>query len=284
MFAQYAYKSGATAANILADLVAIYTGQTNVASLSSDCDQPNSSILTTYAVAGWTVHDASAGTNKQCLKAVCNHDATIYKYLTIDTNTAGYVIIGLHQTWDAGTHTGTVSQVPANTAQMRWQSAGTGTLYLFASARYLGLYGEYGATKGSSSGGVSPMLCVELDPVPWQAVGSIYTPVTLLYNTGGTVSLSMCNHKKSDGVSNTTGFSATGTVVSPGCNADISSTANKYFDRNAAGQKYIRMFKFYPAIFSGTEASNLALNSPSTLCDIYYIGAGAAPLIPLQIT
>lgn len=278
MFAAYAYKNGATAANILADLVAIFTGTTNVASLSADCDQPNTSILTTYNAAGWTVHDAAAGTNKVCLKAVCNHDAAVYKYITIDTNTAGFVILGLWQSWNAGTHTGDAcNQVPGTSLQQRWSNASTGTLYLLSSARYLAIYGEYGATKGSSSGGASPCFVAETDPQDWQTGTNI--PVFLSGLTGGSALINLLYHKKLDGSQNTTGLAAGGSIYCAGAASGIiPDTSSLYYNINAAGQRKVQMWKMYPGNRTSTPASGIVLGSFSDLCSIYWIGVGAAPL------
>lgn len=67
-------------------------------------------VLTT-APGGWTVHDASAGTNAKCYKAL-QKDGTSYTYMVLDWNTtistgvAG-LCVRLYEDWNAGTHTGT---------------------------------------------------------------------------------------------------------------------------------------------------------------------------------
>ncbi|MDD5150395.1 MAG: hypothetical protein PHC28_07900 [Flavobacterium sp.] len=58
MFSKYTYKPSSTLANVYADIIAIITGETNVANLSASCDQPNTSILNTTA-SGWVAN----GTN-----------------------------------------------------------------------------------------------------------------------------------------------------------------------------------------------------------------------------
>lgn len=57
MYSRYNYTSGATQAQIVADIVAILTGTTSTASLSSGCDTTNSFINTTYNAAGWSLYD-----------------------------------------------------------------------------------------------------------------------------------------------------------------------------------------------------------------------------------
>ena len=59
MFSKYTYKPSSTLSNVYADIVAIITGETNIANLSSDCDQLNSNILSTTA-SGWSTN----GTNQ----------------------------------------------------------------------------------------------------------------------------------------------------------------------------------------------------------------------------
>lgn len=67
-------------------------------------------VLTT-APGGWTVHDASAGTNAKCYKAL-QKDGTSYTYMVLDWNTtistgvAG-LCVRLYEDWNAGTHAGT---------------------------------------------------------------------------------------------------------------------------------------------------------------------------------
>lgn len=67
-------------------------------------------VLTT-APGGWTVHDASAGTNAKCYKAL-QKDGTSYTYMVLDWNTtisAGIagLCVRLYEYWNAGTHAGT---------------------------------------------------------------------------------------------------------------------------------------------------------------------------------
>lgn len=106
MFASYKYNAGATPANILSDLVALLTGETNTANLSASCDKANSSIFAAYDAAGWTLHDSAAATNRVVLSAPCV-DGSTTKYVGLDTNTANTLKIGGAETWNAVAHTGT---------------------------------------------------------------------------------------------------------------------------------------------------------------------------------
>ena len=59
-YARYNYSNTATLVNIINDINAVLTGETNKANLSAGCDQTNTFILNTYANAGWTLHDQTA--------------------------------------------------------------------------------------------------------------------------------------------------------------------------------------------------------------------------------
>ena len=137
MHAKYVYSASATAANILADAIAILTGTTTPASLSASCNTVTTTISAAYAVAGWSVYDASAGANAQVLRAL-NTDATTYKYLEINTNSAGYFLCKVWESWNSGTHAGTnlaYNSDATNRAQQLDVTNG-GVLYIDASAHY----------------------------------------------------------------------------------------------------------------------------------------------------
>ena len=87
MYARYQYNSGVQAtvqANILADLLAILTGEVNVSNLSASCDKVNTTI-TVDNPAGWVLHDAAAGTNAKAIKAPLADDQATFKHLVLDT-------------------------------------------------------------------------------------------------------------------------------------------------------------------------------------------------------
>ncbi|MBF0341892.1 MAG: hypothetical protein HQL95_13155 [Magnetococcales bacterium] len=161
MNAKYTYVAGATAANILADLVAILTGETNINNLSASCNKPFTTIESITA-AGWTLHDAAAGTNAKCLKAPLADDATTFKYVVLDTNTAGYVITKVYETWNATTHVGTNLAFNSDVVgyQQRVSTTVTGTIYLFATARFMLLASLYSGLWGSSTN-AGPSGCFE---------------------------------------------------------------------------------------------------------------------------
>lgn len=151
MYTKYIYNTGATQADILADIVAVLTGETDKNNLSASCNKTNTTI-TSIIPAGWTVHDASAGTNMKCLKAVISDDGATYKYIVIDLSNSGYILSKGYETWNATNHTGTnlCYYSDQTTSGQRWTNGGAGTLYIFSSVRFIYIWSEYSTTYGSS--------------------------------------------------------------------------------------------------------------------------------------
>src|SRR5574337_374212 len=271
MYTNYAYNAGASAANILADT-------TDKTTLSAACDQPNTSIVTTYAVAGWTVHDAAAGTNKQCLKAPCAYDAAVYKYVTIDTNTAGYVIITLCEGWNATTHAAigvTTSAVSVIGNSQRVSTTLVGTLQIAASARYIMLFGAYAGTDGTSTSAGSPTGIVETSNCPW-AAGSTYIGAVHIHVAGiGTMPATCLSHKTSAN----TAVNAVGTLeLHSGLSHQaglVDSNSHHYYTVDASGNKIALMWPVYAYAGSATLAS-CKFAGDFVTAGIYHIGWGAA--------
>ncbi|MBF0096286.1 MAG: hypothetical protein HQM04_06525 [Magnetococcales bacterium] len=159
MFAKYVYNAAANTAHVLADVVAILTGTSDTATLSASCNKAASSITATVA-AGWTLHDVSAGMNAQALKAA-NADSG-YKYVVIDTNTSGAIFTKIYYSWDEGVHSGSNLAYNSDVASysQRLDLTNGGTLYLFASPRYLLLASSVAAGWGSPTNS-GPSGCVE---------------------------------------------------------------------------------------------------------------------------
>lgn len=116
---------------------------------------------------GWSLHDANAGTNAKCYKAL-NADGSSYKYLLIDLNstqsaqsvTCTNLKTVVYENWNASTHVGTNLANASDQAvycQLLSLTAG-GNLYVFANARYCAFFsklynGYFGSTTfGSFSG------------------------------------------------------------------------------------------------------------------------------------
>ncbi len=139
MYAKYVYNTSSTATNILADIVAILTGETVVNNLSGDCDAGNSNITATV-LAGWTVHDADTGSgNGVCLKAVVYNDVLTFKYVHLYIGTVGYLKQITYETWDEVAHTGTNKCYDSDSSNysQRIDVSGGGTMHLFSSERFM---------------------------------------------------------------------------------------------------------------------------------------------------
>jgi hypothetical protein len=180
MYAKYEYNSGATQANILADLVLILTGTTDVNSLSASCNKTTSSITATVA-SGWTVHDASAGSGKQVLKAAYVDNGSAYKFAEL-TVTSSELQIHVNETWNETAHTYT-NRTGNTSYYQRWSSSNAGRFYLFSSARFLAIVGEYLTNYGESSYSGMTIVAELSRNQPWNTVGSGYPSVALV-NTG----------------------------------------------------------------------------------------------------
>ena len=108
---------------------------------------------------GWALWDINAGTNARAYRAL-NYDGETYKYIVIDYNTSGYLIVRVYETWDADAHTGTNQalfdyaykdwkffngenedfniQTPGESLLSQKIAIGTGsTLHIYCTARYL---------------------------------------------------------------------------------------------------------------------------------------------------
>lgn len=191
MYCRYDYNAGATAANIMADLVAILTGaSTDSSTLSAGCNKPNTAFINTVSP-GWTVHDAAAGSGAQVLKAPFA-DASGYKYAWFNFTATTYAN-GLYETWNATTHAGTNA---ANAAYGATQTAGYslaagGTIFVSAAATYMHLLCFTGSTYGmtisvmertrnslwdTSGVGVPPAVLVNCGSNGWSSV--ILNPAT----------------------------------------------------------------------------------------------------------
>lgn len=277
MYANYTVLATATAAQVLADIVAILTGTTNPNLLSASCDKPNTQILTTYNPAGWVVHDAAAGTNRQVLKAPCAHDASIYKYLIVDTNTAGALVVGTCQAWDAAAHTGTTVTLTGSNTRLFLTTAGI--IRIAASARYAYIYPDYASGPGSggtgAQGAMSGTLFLETKPNAWQLPGTSYIPMIMLDSAiGGTPHRAVVlKHRRCDdteGASFTTGggvwHDTLGSVSSPSYHYYYNGSAQRILLLCAIGERLLSDGAVAPVntVFIGSmsEISNVYFTNP----------------------
>lgn len=99
MYARYNFTAGSAYADILSDVTAILTGETNIANLSAACDQALTTIDARIP-AGWTVHDAAADTDAKCLKAPHADDPTQFKYALIGQLPSILTLSNYARAWD----------------------------------------------------------------------------------------------------------------------------------------------------------------------------------------
>ena len=178
MKAIYQYNAGATAANILADLIAIFTGETTVANLSASCNKATTTITATVA-AGWTLHDGSASATSKVIKAPYVDDAATYKYAEISIPDNNGVRLFGYETFNSTAHTGTNKTANNSGYYQRLDITNGGKFYLFSNARFLmvcaetsSYWGDYNAGGDTYSG---PFLIAEHSRIaPWNTVASGY--------------------------------------------------------------------------------------------------------------
>ena len=184
MYATYTYAASSTAANILADVVKILTGETNKANLSANCVQAQTSISIAVSTAGWAVYDAAAGTNAQCLRAAYDDDATNYKYVVVDTNSAGYVLLKAYESWNSGTHAGTNLCYNSDSTSycQRISTANGGVLNIHANAASILMLSWQSGVWGSSTG-TSPTAIFERSRIAlWDTVANNLYPLIIWTN------------------------------------------------------------------------------------------------------
>jgi len=170
------YQAGDTAAGIVSALEAFITGK------------------------GWEVFDpyGTAGAGVGCYRALyvggTSGTASHYKYVTIDTATAGYIFLRAYESWNSSTHVGTnkatdnwVGTSLATAAQnsQRLDTSNGGALYVFCSQRYLAILSStpagYGCSNDGGATGVfetardnaSDTLAGGSPAVVWSAMGHI---------------------------------------------------------------------------------------------------------------
>jgi hypothetical protein len=191
MYAKYAYTASATPAQIVSDLVALLTGTTNKATLGAGCDQANTEIISTIP-AGWTIHDASAGTNKQVIKAPFSYNGALFKYLMLDhsISTTRITFYG-YETWDAIAHTGTnQTQNGANYLLPKGSGVG-GFFYVFASAKFAAITATTGSSWGDESYGGITIFSEYSRAAPWSSTSM---PHAALIQTGACIGASPYEH------------------------------------------------------------------------------------------
>ena len=214
MYATYSYNTNSTQVNILNDVVAILTGTTNKTTLSAACDQANTEILTTYNSAGWALHDAAAGTNAVVLKAACDGDSAQYKYVEINTNTAGYILTKMYTDWNSSTHTGTNLHTYStnSTYTQRYSTTLIGKLFISSDSTRLMLYGAYVGGIGNSSYNSASGILEFNRGYTWCAVGRGFAPFVFISGDG---SIACCRFISANGAAQTNTSNQCGSMCIP---------------------------------------------------------------------
>ncbi len=182
MYAKYITNTTSTQADILSDVVAILTGTTDVNTLSASCNKAVTEIHSTYDAAGWELHDAAAATNVKVLKAPVYDNPSKYKYLRIDTNTAGVITLATAETWNASTHVGTnpvyfmqavSSEAPVWNGLKLSLSQAT-TYFIYANVRCVTMHTNYGATWNNGQASGAPLIAEYARWSPWDTTAAAY--------------------------------------------------------------------------------------------------------------
>lgn len=219
MYAKYSYQTGLIQSNLLNDLTLILSGTTDKATLSANCNQVDTEIISTVPV-GWTVYDANPGANKKIFRAQIADDVAQFKYVELDVSTAGQIKFFIYEAWNAVAHTGTNKS--ANVSYyLRYDTAGTGQVYLWADARKILCYTTYGVSLGDNAYAGSYVMAETSRIQPWDTVAAAYPKSVIIpggqgYFSGTTRAIFFCRVKNR---SNTdlTGASAIAFPMTVGC-------------------------------------------------------------------
>jgi len=267
MYTIYTYSAGATQANLLLDLVAILTGTTDPNSLSASCNKSLTTITATTP-AGWTLHDANSGTNKQVIKSPCL-EGLAYKYAEISLYSTTAFTMYLYEDFNNSTHTGTnITANSTNYAQQLNLTDG-GKIYIFSSARYCALVSETTAYGDSSRNGIT--LCTEFKPLcPW---ANGYPPAVLIF-TGpmfytGSTELYLCRAKGNNNVDRT-GSNAKCYGSTIGCSADDLDNSLYFPDaKTVYDNSGVVYTPFMPLFVTNTASFTIPVGDVSACADIW---------------
>ncbi|MBF0186006.1 MAG: hypothetical protein HQM06_16675 [Magnetococcales bacterium] len=276
MYAKYVYSAGSSQAQVLADVVAILTGTTDVATLSASCNKALSSITATVA-AGWAVHDVSAAINAQALRAA-NADSSSYKYVVIDTNTAGAIFAKVYESWDAGTHVGSNLAYNSDVASyaQRLDLSNGGTLYILASARFLLLASSIAAGWGSPSNG-GPSGCFERSRACLWDTPSFGFPPALFINFGYAVANdtgAFTPRKYTSGMATQTGSSASHSLTAN--HGTLSAYCTAISGQKVPAADGSMWIPFIPIGVADAAAMPCLYGDISTICDVWAMPSSVA--------
>jgi len=197
MYCVYKYNSGAATTDLVSDVVALLTGETNVANLSNSCNKAATELYTSYYSAGWTVLDASAGTNTVALTAPCEGDPAQLKYVTIDFATVGFFRARLWEDWDEVSHAGTNGLDSGFNSGywQRWNTADIGTIYIAANSGMIYMISEVNGAYGDSNNNAPTFVFEGGRAWDWCAVGEGFVPAVGRHgSTSFSVYFFRCKH------------------------------------------------------------------------------------------
>ncbi|MEO5350506.1 MAG: hypothetical protein H7836_12785 [Magnetococcus sp. YQC-3] len=285
MYCKYVTNTTATSANfqinLLADLVALLTGEVTINNLSSSCDKVASSIVVD-TVAGWTLHDNAAGTNAKCLKAPLADDSATFKYMVIDTNTVGYVLTKVYETWDAATHTGTNKCNNSDTSSYSQQVSYLSgvTLHIFATVRFILMNSLIGSTWGSSSNSGGSGCFERTRNCTWDTVAAGYPPF-LFANLGywaasATQSAAMPRKLLRTGVVNSGATALVSALVVPFGEITTMFSALNGADQKVQNTLGVGQIPLLPIMIGDATSMPIHYGEISSLCDVWALPQGVA--------
>lgn len=181
MHAVYSYKTTATTAQVLRDIILLLTGTTNLASLSASCDQATSAVNSTFGVGNNNDYDAGASANaQQCWRMSAWDVSTDYFYPALQITTTT-LVIGGYTSWNTGTHAGAGGFTGTGSGSVTLALIGTtaGKIYIWTDGK--------GAVITSSAS----TYCVAVLPITredaWRTSAGGYLPVVFSPATNLTV-------------------------------------------------------------------------------------------------
>lgn len=107
MYIQYKTLANWSGQDLVSDITALFTGTTDVNTLSASCDKVNTSLLTNSVSAGWTLLDNVGDASYSRVLTAPDYTGSTTKYLKIRYNAGNPLVFNLYTTWNTVTHTGT---------------------------------------------------------------------------------------------------------------------------------------------------------------------------------
>ncbi len=107
MYGRYVYTAAATLNNVIDDIAAILTGQTN-SSLLAAAVIPDTELDGTIATT-WSVYDNATGSDnpRVILRSAISDAGSKYKFLGLGNNGSGSLVVYSYEDWNTSTNTGT---------------------------------------------------------------------------------------------------------------------------------------------------------------------------------